>query len=430
MRCPNDQQELNISESKRLVRGAKFVTRMILNMNVKCPFKTINKETNEEKLSQLVEDKDKDKDNNYIQCTWRGLLKQYLEEHVNECPYRPQKCKYCGMKVFQYDLDKHYKNECQEYEIDCPYLCNKKIKRKLLTKHYINCSHRPHRCINNGCPKSIPFYKFDQHIKKECLYRIEECPYKKYGCKVAPNYSIKVLQHHLKVYKTQHLQIKLDYYEKKSIKLEKKVNHLEQITKNYTNLEENYTKLFNIITKIQLNLSKSDEKNHIHHEEEKQSILTFYNKNDNHYRSINMEEKQKEKKSLSPSSTWALNGIQQLNNTNNSHINNCNKKQMQKFDKKIFLQTDIENFSTKEMINWLSKILYIANNSSLLVLSKCMGETFKLFISRNWSFMNIKEEEIGINFKNSSILSDDRQLRKLLLKFGFKCAEVTRHTRV
>ena len=133
-----------------------------------------------------------------------------LESHKKECDWRPYKCEYCGVeKPFQSITGKglsnqpsHY-DECEQYPLDCVNKCGekgikrkdmsthqescplelldcpfgsrhpeKKILRKNMERHKLDCDHRPYMCSYcylRGTYKSITG-KGNSPLKGECHY--------------------------------------------------------------------------------------------------------------------------------------------------------------------------------------------------------------------------------------------------------------------
>jgi len=73
-----------------------------------------------------------------IQCDFCYCLVQLsmINEHQRECKAGPVQCKYCDEEMTRGNLASHEVDNCLEFNIDCPYECAEKVKRKDLKQHH------------------------------------------------------------------------------------------------------------------------------------------------------------------------------------------------------------------------------------------------------------------------------------------------------
>ncbi|CEG44333.1 hypothetical protein L915_17322 [Plasmopara halstedii] len=75
-----------------------------------------------------------------------------IEDHEQNCDWKPKRCFYCNMVVISRDLLRH-ETSCKSNVKSCAY-CNKKMPQSALINHASRCSKRPIKCIR--CCKLIP----------------------------------------------------------------------------------------------------------------------------------------------------------------------------------------------------------------------------------------------------------------------------------
>ena len=114
-------------------------------------------------------------------CNWRGELKNYREHtstdcpyekveccsqcteprlriNIEECPFRPYNCQYCGLmrETYTFITNFHYK-ECFQYPIGCNQCSDKNVTRAGYEAHKNKCPMEPVKCVYSwlGC-KEMP----------------------------------------------------------------------------------------------------------------------------------------------------------------------------------------------------------------------------------------------------------------------------------
>ena len=155
------------------------------------------------------------------------------------CSNKPQGCQWVGELC---DLDRHLKlgsvdGECRLVDVECPFNCNSRIKRRELEEHKLNeCQKRPFTCEHcdyestykgitvyhwpkcqrfpkicpNKCSEMTIERRFLQrHLKEECPLQEIECEFSYAGCEVKVQRS--VMRQHLDSSKDEHLRILAAY---------------------------------------------------------------------------------------------------------------------------------------------------------------------------------------------------------------------------
>ena len=75
-----------------------------------------------------------------IQCEYCSIEVTFCDnsEHLKECPLVTVTCYQCGIEKYRKDMTKHFKDDCPEKMLDCPfvkYKCLTRMKRKDIDKH-------------------------------------------------------------------------------------------------------------------------------------------------------------------------------------------------------------------------------------------------------------------------------------------------------
>ncbi|KAG7389961.1 hypothetical protein PHYPSEUDO_009219 [Phytophthora pseudosyringae] len=68
-----------------------------------------------------------------------------LDDHEQNCDWKPKRCQHCNMVVISRDLLRH-ETSCKTNVKSCPH-CNKNMPQSALTTHASRCSKRPIKCI-------------------------------------------------------------------------------------------------------------------------------------------------------------------------------------------------------------------------------------------------------------------------------------------
>jgi len=86
----------------------------------------------------------KNKSEHESECIYRTTNCEYcyclvqlplINEHQLECKAGPVTCSYCHEELTRGNLETHEKENCLEFNIECPYKCSEKVKRKDLKQH-------------------------------------------------------------------------------------------------------------------------------------------------------------------------------------------------------------------------------------------------------------------------------------------------------
>lgn len=118
-------------------------------------------------------------------CNWEGRVDEYLKHLLNECQTELINCNNqgCTLKIFRRDLPNHSK-ECLYRIESCPF-CHSTMPFNVLESHEINCLKRPQKCPQ-GCGETIIKQNIEEHILKLCDFARINCPFHTVGCKTMP----------------------------------------------------------------------------------------------------------------------------------------------------------------------------------------------------------------------------------------------------
>ena len=237
---------IKLNNNKINVQKENGLNAVIGKAIIYCLNNNINNNNNEGNIIET-----KHSDNNI--CEWTGSLKSF-NEHNNECLLSLILCKYCNNinnKILRKNINNHY-NICNEYPIKCQNNgCNKIMKRKNMNNHIKNeCEYELITCKNIGCNVVMIKKESIKHIN-ECLKRVVDCPYTKYGCNISIIYDQTSI--HMETYALKHceyLENSLNTANQKIVKLQ---NHIDQkdgiIEEKNIELESTKAKYLNIIKK-------------------------------------------------------------------------------------------------------------------------------------------------------------------------------------
>ncbi|XP_070582232.1 TNF receptor-associated factor 2-like [Ptychodera flava] len=118
-------------------------------------------------------------------CDWKGLYKEYDQEHEAGCPSARITCikSGCGIRIKRDNLAEHLANECSMRVVRCQY-CEAEFPHKELQVHYDDCTEFPVKC--QFCEKdNIVRGKLAAHLDTEtgdCPKKRTVCPFKPVGC--------------------------------------------------------------------------------------------------------------------------------------------------------------------------------------------------------------------------------------------------------
>ena len=179
-----------------------------------------------------------------FKCDWEGKLSQLNIHLKKECKYQPVKCpnKECKLIVLRKDLKYHLIN-CyydESIKIKCNF-CKEEIRKRNIEEHFEKCPEILIDCDKN-CGKKIKRKDLVQH-KLECFENIIKCKYWNFGCK-------KLIK---RKYKEDHE--KLEIY-----------NHYNLINEFYKNKIEDINekiKVLNLINKLEIQIKEKEKKEEI-----------------------------------------------------------------------------------------------------------------------------------------------------------------------
>ncbi|XP_077986318.1 TNF receptor-associated factor 2-like [Glandiceps talaboti] len=135
-------------------------------------------------------------------CDWKGLYKEYDEEHAGSCPSAVITCikSGCGQRIKRDNLAEHLENDCSMRVEKCQY-CEDELLHQELKVHYEECPQYPISC--QFCQKAeIPRKMLREHLDTEtgdCPKKVVPCNFKGVGCEEL------VVQDDLKDHSKKHL---------------------------------------------------------------------------------------------------------------------------------------------------------------------------------------------------------------------------------
>lgn len=101
-------------------------------------------------------------------CTYRGPRKSLTVHLQEQCLFRIVSCEFCSQKLSATDLERHHKDACPEFPLDCPQGCSQKPRRSKLKQHLddecentqVSCPHSAFGCTFSGTRIQLR----DQHL--------------------------------------------------------------------------------------------------------------------------------------------------------------------------------------------------------------------------------------------------------------------------
>ena len=97
------------------------------------------------------------------------VLRGQMKEHLEICPNRPAKCKYCKtVTATPKELEECHYSVCPKFPVACPNKCGAKIQRKNVAKHVDTvCPQSKLACgySHVGCTCLLPRKKIEKHMK-------------------------------------------------------------------------------------------------------------------------------------------------------------------------------------------------------------------------------------------------------------------------
>ena len=148
-------------------------------------------------------------------CKWAGNPGE-CEKHLDECGYVYETCTLkCGVVLPRDELRVHLKEMCPQRIIVCQH-CEGNFKYRELSRHHRRCHKIPIPC-ELGCDKLVICENMTQHMDIECEEKEVDCPFVKYSCKVGM-IKRKELNQHLADKKFEHMEMKLDTIEEMFVK--------------------------------------------------------------------------------------------------------------------------------------------------------------------------------------------------------------------
>ncbi|XP_077986610.1 TNF receptor-associated factor 2-like [Glandiceps talaboti] len=143
-------------------------------------------------------------------CEWKGLYKEYDEEHAPSCPYAYIKCiKHgCSAQFFRKKLTEHLEIECVMRVTNCMH-CLTTVTYKELKGHYEECQQFPVTCKYCG-KENIARSEIEAHVDAkngDCPKKRVSCTFKEVGCDVMV--AEQQMKEHSKQYIGEHLLLLL-----------------------------------------------------------------------------------------------------------------------------------------------------------------------------------------------------------------------------
>ena len=189
----------------------RFLTLYLSKKICKCKNEQCGKKFNIQNILSHLKECPKE----LIPCKYNcgnKILRENLEEHENNCVFRPCFCQFCNKNVEKYKfLENHLENECEKNFITCEF-CGEKILKKNFENH-----------LNYKCTKS----------DKKCMFSIIGCEEK-----IAPNGN----EEHMELFKLRHIELLAQFLvdiNNKTLNIYKKINWVEKKNKKSLNRLKN-----------------------------------------------------------------------------------------------------------------------------------------------------------------------------------------------
>jgi len=103
------------------------------------------------------------------------MKRNYFVDHYNNyclinCPYG------CDKKMKRTELKNHFENECESVYIHCSRgKCESIFQRRDIDKHDNDCLYLIVKCSNQGCPVECLRLDYQKHLS-DCPYQLISCP--------------------------------------------------------------------------------------------------------------------------------------------------------------------------------------------------------------------------------------------------------------
>ncbi|XP_065899584.1 TNF receptor-associated factor 3-like [Dysidea avara] len=169
-------------------------------------------------------------------CEWKGLFKDLIDQHLSSCQYITVECRNtgCGDRVLLSKLEDHLKNECLQRLEECKD-CEATLHFKDLEEHGDNCPNALRKC--NQCQQEMLAIKLNDHQMNECTWI--KCPCNNSDKEVLFEANSKEYSEHLQdaAKLTSHLQPLLVQFSKMSQSVEKMTNDYQLVTSRIELLE-------------------------------------------------------------------------------------------------------------------------------------------------------------------------------------------------
>ena len=173
-------------------------------------------------------------------CTWKGELKN-LADHINkdkrngDCKFEIAVCRQCITKMKRIDLDNHEESDCPERPWRCRYCGLRSTYKVINYGHYDSCPSYPIHCPNK-CDKIMPRKDIKTHVQSACPLQQVKCDLSWAGCTVTTQR--KDVEAHIASNPAHHIAILARACEKlKEENAELKKNNLE-LQRNYAEVKK------------------------------------------------------------------------------------------------------------------------------------------------------------------------------------------------
>ena len=168
------------------------------------------------------------------------VLRSQMKKHLNVCPNKPVKCKYCkNFTAIPKDLEENHHPVCPKFPLPCPNKCGAEIQRKNVAKHVdTTCplSKLPCEYSHVGCAHVSTRKKMEGHVKSASgmaahlslmekayaalkLSKSEETDNRELALRV------KSLEQHIAALQDDHF-LEVQYFSDQNVTLEEKVQGL------------------------------------------------------------------------------------------------------------------------------------------------------------------------------------------------------------
>ena len=120
------------------------------------------------------------------ECDWKGSMNAIQAHLDRDCEYEsiacPNRSKGCENMVLRKDLYKHTTETCLKRYVNCPFCKSSEIYQKMIDCHYKVCMKWPQRCRNHCGTKGWTRSTVQEHVDKYCLEQSLTCPFAEEGC--------------------------------------------------------------------------------------------------------------------------------------------------------------------------------------------------------------------------------------------------------